>query len=44
MSVLGQHFRKGISLRDRFKMFPDKATAEAWFVERRWGSESICPH
>ena len=40
----GQHFRKGISLRDLFKMFPDSETAEKWFIQRRWGDEPVCPH
>ena len=40
----GQHFRKGISLRDLFKMFPDSHTAEKWFIQRRWGDEPVCPH
>jgi len=40
----GKHFRKGISLQDIFKMFPDSATAEAWFAEQRWSSKPVCPH
>ena len=40
----GQHFRKGISLRDLFKMYPDSETAEKWFIQRRWGDEPLCPH
>lgn len=44
MSAPGQHFRKGISLRDLFKMFPDSETAEKWFIQRRWGDEPLCPH
>lgn len=44
MSAPGQHFRKGISLVQLFKMFPDDKTAEAWFIRYRWGDEPICPH
>lgn len=25
-------------------MFPDSATAEAWFIKRRWGGTPACPH
>ena len=38
----GKHFRKGVSLRQIFKMFPDSATAEAWFAERRWKGRPAC--
>ena len=40
----GKAFRKGITLPDLFRMFPDDATAEAWFAEQRWGDEPYCPH
>ena len=43
-SAPGKHYRKGISLTAVFKMFPDSATAEAWFAERRWGGTPACPH
>ncbi len=43
MSAPGKHFRKGISLRKLFQMFPDNATAEAWFVAQRWGGNVTCP-
>lgn len=39
----GKHFRKGITLAALFKMFPDDATAEAWFVEQRWPDGIACP-
>ena len=32
----GRAHRKGISLVEIMRQFPDDATAEAWFVERRW--------
>ena len=40
----GKHYRKGISLLSIMKMFPDDATAEKWFAERRWGDTPFCPH
>ena len=40
----GHSDRKGISLNTLFKMFPDDATAEAWFTEQRWGDTPACPH
>lgn len=41
----GKHFRKGVTLADIFKMFPDDSTAEAWFVEMRWpDGVTVCPY
>ncbi len=40
----GKAHRKGISLRAIFRKFPDSATAEAWFAERRWPAGVVCPH
>ena len=40
----GKAFRKGISLVDLFGMFPDDATAEAWFAKTRWPHGPACPH
>ena len=40
----GKHYRKGISLRELFRRFPDDAAAEAWFVKRRWNGKPVCPH
>ena len=40
----GKSYRKGISLIDIMRKFPDDATAEAWFIERRWPSGIACPH
>ena len=40
----GRHYRKGISTKEIFKMFPDDATAEAWFVKQRWPVGVCCPH
>ena len=39
----GKSYRKGISLEEFFRMFPDDTTAEAWFVERRWPDGIACP-
>ncbi|MDE2811648.1 MAG: IS1595 family transposase [Gemmatimonadota bacterium] len=38
----GKHYREGISIIDLLDMFPDDATAEAWFVEQRWPEGNIC--
>ena len=40
----GKSDREGISLVEIFKRFPDDATAEAWFVQRRWPDGIHCPH
>ena len=40
----GRSDREGISLVEIFRMFPDDATAEAWFVARRWPTGIACPH
>ena len=40
----GKSFRKGMSLVQVMKMFPDDDAAEAWFVETRWPEGPICPH
>ena len=39
----GKHYRKGLSLPQLFKMFPNDATAEAWFVKARWPDGVCCP-
>ena len=39
----GKHFRKGMSLIEIMRMFPDDATAEEWFVETRWPLGPSCP-
>ena len=39
----GKAFRKGISLKQIMKMFPDNETAERWFVEQRW-PDGVCCH
>ena len=39
----GMHFRKGMSLMQLFKMFPDDETAEKWFIHTRWPDGMACP-
>ena len=39
----GKHYRKGISLIEMTRKFPDNATAETWFVETRWPDGVTCP-
>ena len=39
----GKYRRKGLTLSELFKMFPDDATAEQWFAERRWPDGVRCP-
>ena len=40
----GKHFRKGMSLIEIMRMFPDDKTAEEWFVTTRWPIGPACPH
>ena len=40
----GKHFRKGKSLIEVMRMFPDDTSAEAWFVKVRWPGGPACPH
>ena len=40
----GKHRRKGISLIEIMRKFPDDATAEAWFIQQRWPEGAHCPH
>ena len=40
----GKHFRKGLSLRDLTKRFPDDVTAEQWFINQRWPEGVLCPY
>jgi transposase-like protein len=39
----GRYERKGMSLVELFELFPDDATAEAWFELQRWGKQICCP-
>lgn len=38
----GHCYRDGIRRPEPFRMFPDDATAEAWFVKLRWPGEIAC--
>ena len=40
----GKSYRKGLSLIEAFRKFPDDVTAERWFAEVRWGNAPACPH
>ncbi|MCY4619659.1 MAG: IS1595 family transposase [Chloroflexi bacterium] len=40
----GKFYRTGISLVELFQMFPDDATAEAFFVAERWPDGPECPY
>lgn len=39
----GKSFLKGVTIKELFEMFPDNASVEAWFVERRWTDGIECP-
>ena len=40
----GKAYRKGLSLVELFRMFPDDATAETWFATMRWPHGPACPY
>ena len=40
--ALGKYLRKSISSPQLFKMSPDTATAEQWFVESGWSNGIWC--
>ena len=40
----GKSHHKGVSLQELFRMFPDDATAERWFAEKRWPDGPHCPY
>ena len=39
----GQYYRKGMSLIDITRMFPDDKSAEQWFTEQFWPAGPYCP-
>ena len=39
----GKNHREGISLKKFFRLFPDDAAAEAWFIRQRWPNGIRCP-
>ena len=41
--ALGKNFRKGITLMELFRKFPDNKTAEKWFESRIWRNGRKCP-
>ena len=43
-SAPGKHFRKGLTLADAIRMFPDDLAAERWFADWRWKGEPNCPY
>ena len=43
-SAPGRSHRTGISLVELFRLFPDDAAAEAWFVSLRWPNGIACHH
>ena len=43
MGAPGQAHRNGITLVDLIRMFPDDATAEAFFADERWPNGVACP-
>ena len=44
MTAPGKHYRKGMTLIELLKVFPDDAAAERWFVRQRWPDGIRCPH
>ena len=40
----GKFHRKGLTLVELSRMFPDDATAERWFTEQRWPEGPHCPY
>ncbi|MYI61529.1 MAG: IS1595 family transposase [Gemmatimonadetes bacterium] len=40
----GKHFRKGMTLVELIRKFPDDETAEAWIASIRWPDGPRCPH
>ena len=39
----GKHHRKGLTIVELFKLFPDHAAAEKWFEQQRWPEVRACP-
>lgn len=40
----GRCHRKGVTLPELFRRFPDDKVAEQWFMETRWPNEVVCHH
>ena len=43
-SAPGKDFRKGMSIVEIIRLFPDDNAAEKWFAEARWPDYVWCPH
>ena len=43
MTGPGKSYRKGLTIIELFKMFPDNKTTESWFEEQRWPDGLVCP-
>lgn len=41
--MAGRQHRKGLTLQQLFKQFPDDKAAEQWFIQNRWPHGPICP-
>ena len=39
----GKHYRKGVTITQLIRMFPDNEAAEAWFIKQRWPEGVHCP-
>ena len=39
----GKAFRKGISLKQILRMFPNNEISEQWFIQQRWPDSVCCP-
>lgn len=39
----GKHYRKGVTLTELIRLFPDNEKAEAWFIQQRWPHGVECP-
>ena len=39
----GKHFRKGLSTKEFYQLFPTDDAAEQWFIEQRWPHGIACP-
>ena len=42
-NALGKAYRKGITLKQILRMFPNDEIAEQWFTEQRWPNGVCCP-
>ena len=40
----GKHYRRGLTLSQLFKKFPDEGAAQVWFSEEFWPDGPYCPH